>query len=126
MISKGVDPLVVISIVNHNAPPPPLALGVTNVPIDDETIDTSILIIRAIEYTETAIPFYIYPSLSIPIRIGKLLNEVVKAIYNNNIEANIIYQTYVDKYKFNKLPIRMTFHRFGNTREYYEVIKEYV
>ena len=51
---------------------------------------------------------------------------MVKAIYDNNIEANIIYQTYVDKYKFNKLPIRMTFYRFGHTWEYYEVIEEYV
>ena len=126
MISEGVDPLVVISMANHNAPPPPPALGVTSIPIDDKTIDTSILMIRATEYTETAIPFYIYPSPSIPIRIGKLSNEVVKAIYDNNIEANIICQSYIDKYKFTKLPTRMTFHKFGNTWEYYKVIKEYV
>ena len=51
---------------------------------------------------------------------------MVKAIYNNNIKASIIYQSYVDKYKFTKLLTRMTFYRFGNTWEYYVVIKEYV
>src|SRR5256886_561773 len=64
--------------------------------------------------------------LSIPIRVGKLSNEVVKVMCDSSVEANIICQTYVDKYKFNKLPIRMTFYGFGHTWEYYEVIEEYV
>src|SRR2546430_16756297 len=115
MIDKGINPLLVISIVNNNALFPLLTLEVTSSPIDTKMAKTNILIIKVIEYTETTIPFYIYPSLNIPIRVGKLSNEVVKAIYNNSIEANIIYQTYINKYKFNKLPIRMTFYRFGHT-----------
>ena len=126
MIDKGIDPSLVISIVNNNVLLPLLTLEVTSILTDNKIIDTSILIIKVTEYTETAIPFYIYLSPSIPIRVGKLSNKVVKAIYNSSTEANIIYQTYVNKYKFNKLPIRMTFHRFGYTREYYKVIKEYI
>src|SRR2546430_130241 len=126
IIDKGIDPSLVISIVNNNVLFPLPTLEVTSSPIDTEMAKTNILMIKVIEYIETAIPFYIYPSPNIPIRVGKLLNEVVKAIYDNSIEANIIYQTYIDKYKFNKLSIRMTFYRFGYTREYYEVIKEYV
>ena len=66
MIDKGIDPSLVISIVNNKVLFPSLTL-------------------------ETTIPFYIYLSLNIPIRVGKLSNEVVKVIYDNNIEANIIY-----------------------------------
>ena len=113
-------------MVNNNVLFPLPTLEVTSWLIDTEMAKANILMIKVIEYTETVIPFYIYPSPSIPIRVGKLLNEVVKVKYNNNIEANIIYQTYIDKYKFNKLPIRITFYRFGHTWEYYEVIKEYV
>src|SRR6266516_938509 len=126
MIDKGIDPLLIIFMVNNNVLFPLPTLEVTSSPIDTEMAKANILIIKVIEYTETAIPFYIYPSLSIPIRVGKLSNEVVKAIYDSSIKANIIYQTYVDKYKFNKLPIRMTFYSFVHTREYYEVIEEYV
>ena len=125
MISKKIDPLVVIPLVNNNTLSP-LALEVTSLMTDVEMTNTNILIIRAIKYSGTTIPFYIYPFLNIPIRVGKLLNEVVRAIYNTGVKANIIYQTYINKYKFNKLPTRMTFYRFSHTREYYEVIKEYV
>src|SRR5437667_12556553 len=114
MISKGVDPLVVISLANNNTLSP-LALEVTSLTIDVEITNTNILIIRVIEYSGITIPFYIYPSLSIPIRVGKLSNEVVRAIYNIGVKTNIIYQTYVNKYKFNKLPTRITFHKFGHT-----------
>ena len=125
MISKEVDPSVVISLVNNNTLSP-LALETTSPTTDVEMTNTNILIIQAIEYSGTTIPFYIYPSLNILIRIGKLSNEVVRVIYNTSVEVSIIYQTYVDKYKFNNLSTRMTFHRFGHTREYYEVIEEYV
>src|SRR2546430_1148295 len=104
----------------------PLALEVTSSTIDVEITNTNILIIRAIEYLGITIPFYIYPSLNIPIRVDKLSNEVVRTIYNTGVKANIIYQIYINKYKFNKLPTRITFYRFGHTWEYYEVIKEYV
>ena len=90
MISKRVDPSVVISLVNNNTLSP-LALEVTSLMIDVEITNTNILIIRTIEYSGTIIPFYIYPSLSIPIRVGKLSNEVVRAIYNIGVEASIIY-----------------------------------
>ena len=115
MIDKGIDPSLVIFIVNNNILFPLPTLEVTGSLIDIKMAKANILMMKVIEYIETAIPFYIYPSLSIPIRVSKLLNEVVKVIYDNNIEANIIYQTYVDKYKFNKLLIRMTFYRFGHT-----------
>ena len=125
MISKGVDPLVVISLANNNTLSP-LALEVTSLTIDVEITNTNILMIRVIEYSGITIPFYIYPSPSILIRVGKLLNEVVRAIYNTGVKASIIYQTYVNKYKFNKLPTRITFYRFSYTWEYYEVIEKYV
>ena len=98
MIDKGIDPSLVIFMANNNALFPSPTLEATGSPIDTEITKANILIIKIIKYTETVIPFYIYPSPSIPIRVGKLLNEVVKAIYNNNIKANIIYQTYVNKY----------------------------
>src|SRR5437667_8612682 len=115
IIDKGIDPSLVISMVNNNVLFPSPTLEVTSSLIDTEMAKANILIIKVIKYTETAIPFYIYPSPSILIRVGKLLNEVVKAIYDNSIKANIICQTYIDKYKFNKLLIRMTFYRFGYT-----------
>ena len=126
IINKGIDPSLVISIVNNNTLFPLPTLEVTGLLINTEMAKANILMIKVIEYIETVIPFYIYPSPSILIRVGKLLNEVVKAIYDNSIKANIICQTYIDKYKFNKLLIRMTFYKFGHTREYYEVIKQYV
>ena len=90
MISEGVDPLVVISLVNNNTLSP-LALEVISPTTDVEMTNTNILIIRAIKYSGITIPFYIYPSLSIPIRMGKLSNEVVRAIYDTGIEVSIIY-----------------------------------
>ena len=126
MIDKGIDLSLVISIVNNNVLFPSPTLEVISSPIDTEMAKANILIIKVIEYTETAIPFYIYPSPSIPIQVGKLSNEVVKTIYDSSIKANIICQTYINKYKFNKLPIRMTFYRFGHMWEYYEVIEEYI
>jgi len=89
MISKRVNPSVVISLVNNNTLSP-LVLEVTSLTIDVEMTNTNILIIRVIEYSRITIPFYIYPSLSIPIRVGKLSNEVVRAIYDTGIEASII------------------------------------
>src|SRR6266516_428964 len=109
MIDKGIDPSLVVFMVNNNVLFPLLTLEVTGSPIDTEMAKANILMMKVIEYTETVIPFYIYPSPSIPIRVGKLLNEVVKAIYDSNIKASIIYQSYINKYKFTKLPIRMTF-----------------
>ena len=91
MIDKGIDPSLVISIVNNNVLFPLPTLEVTGLLIDTEMAKANILMMKVIEYTETAIPFYIYPFLNIPIRVGKLSNEVVKVIYDNNIEANIIY-----------------------------------
>ena len=91
IIDKGIDPSLVTSIINNNVLFPLPTLEITNSPINTEIIKTNVLIIKTIEYTETAIPFYIYPSLSIPIRVGKLSNEVVKVIYNTGVEANIIY-----------------------------------
>ena len=126
MIDEGIDPSLVVSMANNNASFPSPTLEATGSPIDAEMAEANVLMMKATEYTETAIPFYIYPSPSIPVRVGKLSNEVVKAVCDSGAEANIICQTYVDKYKFNKLPTRMTFHGFGHTREYYEVIEEYV
>src|SRR5437667_5061495 len=94
MIDKGIDPSLVIFIVNNNVLFPLPTLEVTGSPIDTEMAKANILMMKVIEYTETVIPFYIYPSLSISIRVGKLLNEVVKVICDNNIKANIICQTY--------------------------------
>src|SRR5437667_11609396 len=115
MIDKGIYPLLVIFMANNNVLFPSPTLEVTSSPIDTKMAKANILMIKVIKYTKTVIPFYIYPSPNIPIRVGKLSNEMVKAIYDNNIKVNIIYQTYVDKYKFNKLPIRITFYRFGHT-----------
>ena len=116
---------MVISLVNNNTLSPP-TLEVISPTTDVEMMNTNILIIRTIEYSGITIPFYIYPSLSILIRVGKLLNKVVRAICDIGIEVSIIYQTYVNKYKFNKLPTRITFHKFGHTWEYYKIIEEYV
>ena len=90
MIDKGIDPSLVISMANNNVLFASPTLEVTGSPINTEMAKANILMIKVIEYTETVIPFYIYPSLNIPIRVGKLLNEVVKAIYDNSIKANII------------------------------------
>ena len=89
MISERIDPLVVISLVNNNTLSP-LALEITSLTMDIEMTNTNILMIRVIEYSGITIPFYIYPSLSIPIRVGKLSNEVVRVMYDTGVEANII------------------------------------
>ena len=82
--------MLVISIANNNILFPLLTLEVTGLLIDTKIAEANVLMIKVTEYTETAIPFYIYLLPSIPIRVGKLLNKVVKAIYNSSIEANII------------------------------------
>ena len=59
MIDKGIDPSLVIFIVNNNTLFPLLTLKVISLLINTEMAKTNILIIKVIEYMETVIPFYI-------------------------------------------------------------------